>query len=167
MGDLYAEVLVKRGTTGMGKVLKNGLVVLFALSVLLALFLDYHFLVPAIVFAAACVFLVPRLDLEFEYLLVNQELDVDKIFAKSKRKKAAQFHLGEMELFAPLQSGRVARYNGDSRVKVRDYSSGSKGAGVYVMMIRKGNQLWKVLLEPDQQMLEGMLKTYPHKVFVD
>ncbi len=167
MGDLYAEVLVQRGATGMGKIIKKGLVVLFALSVLLALFLDYHFLVPAIVFAAACVFLIPRLDLEFEYLLVNQELDVDKIFSKSKRKKAAQFDLGKMELFAPLQSGRLARYNGDPKVKVKDYSSGSKGPGVYAMMVREEGQLCKVLLEPDKQMLEGMLKTYPHKVFVD
>lgn len=167
MSDLYAEVLVKKAVTGKDKAIKNGLVALFAVSVLLALFLDYHFLVPAVVFGAACIFLVPRLDLEFEYLLVNQELDVDKIFARSKRKKAAQFQLEKMELFVPAQSGRIAHYNNDSRVKVKDYSSGTGGPGVYAMMIRDEDQLCKVLLEPDQQMLDGMLKTFPHKVFVD
>lgn len=167
MSDLYAEVLVKRELTGADKVKKNGLVFLFAASVLLALFYDYRFLLAAIVFAAACFFLLPRLDVEFEYLLVNEELDVDKIYAKSKRKKAAQFHLEKMELFAPLRSDKAARYQGDSRVKVKDYSSGTKTSNVYVMIIREGDGLCRVLLEPDGQMLDGMLKTFPHKVFVD
>ena len=85
MSDLYAEVLVKREATGADRIKKNGLVFLFAASVLLALFYDYRFLLAAIVLAAVCFFLLPRMDMELEYLLVNQELDVDKIYAKSKR----------------------------------------------------------------------------------
>lgn len=167
MGDLYAEVLVKRTLTGADKLKKNGLIALFAVSILLALFYDYRFLLAAIVFAAGCFFLLPRLDVEFEYLLVNQELDVDKIYARSKRKKAARFHLENMEVFAPLQSEKIARYHGGGSIKVKDYSSGTGGPQVYAMMIREEGQLWKVLLDPDQQMLDGMEKTFPHKVFVD
>ena len=167
MSDLYAEVLVKREATGADRIKKNGLVFLFAASVLLALFYDYRFLLAATVLAAVCFFLLPRMDMEFEYLLVNQELDVDKIYAKSKRKKAAQFHLEKMEVFAPLQSDRAARYQGAGSIKVRDYSSGTGGPGVYVMIIREEDGLYRVLLEPDRQMLDGMLKTFPHKVFVD
>lgn len=167
MSDLYAEVLVKRELTGADKLKKNGLIILFAASILLALFYDYRFLLAAIVFAAVCFFLLPRLDVEFEYLLVNQELDVDKIYARSRRKKAAQFHLEKMELFAPLQSDRIARYHSDARIKVKDYSSGTGGPEVYAMIIRDGDDLSRVLLVPDGQMLEGMLKTFPHKVFVD
>ena len=47
MSDLYAEVLVKREATGADRIKKNGLVFLFAASVLLALFYDYRFLFSA------------------------------------------------------------------------------------------------------------------------
>ena len=42
-----------------------------------------------------------------------------------------------------------------------------RSPGVYVMIIREEDGLYRVLLEPDRQMLDGMLKTFPHKVFVD
>ena len=44
-------------------------------------------LVPAIALGIACYFVIPKTDLEYEYLFVNGELDIDMIMSKSKRKK--------------------------------------------------------------------------------
>ena len=109
----------------------------------------------------------PGFDLEYEYLLVNRELDIDKIYSRKKRKQEAQFQLEEMELFAPLNSRRMEHYNSNTHLKIRDYSSGADGAGVYAMIIRDGQEACKVLLEPDEQMLDALSRIFPNKVFMD
>lgn len=39
---------------------------------------------------------------EFEYLYLSNELSIDRILAKSKRKRMAAFNLQRMEVLAPL-----------------------------------------------------------------
>ena len=51
-----------------------------------------------------CYFKLPSFDLEFEYLYVNGELDVDKIMSKTKRKRVARIDMDKVELIAPLKS---------------------------------------------------------------
>ena len=55
---------------------------------------------PGAGMAAACYFLLPRLEVEFEYLYLQRSLSIDSIFSKEKRKKAAEYDLDKMEIFA-------------------------------------------------------------------
>ena len=68
------------------------------------LFLLPIFLIGAVALGIAAYFIIPGTDLEYEYLFVNGELDIDKIMAKSKRKKAKTVDLTEADLIAPLDS---------------------------------------------------------------
>lgn len=167
MGDSYAEVLVKRQMTMLDRLKKGGSIVLLVLAAFAGVFIHVWFLLAAVALGVWTFFMLPAFDMEFEYLLVNRELDIDKIYSKSKRKKAASFQLDEMEIFAPIDSHRMDRYNSDARLRVRDYSSRADGADVYGMVIRDDKELYKILLEPDGQMLEVMRRYYPNKVFVD
>lgn len=167
MNDAYSEVLVKKQATAMDKLKKIGLIALLSLAILISLFFDFRFLLAVVILGVATFFVLPTFDLEYEYLLVNRELDIDKIYSRKKRKQAAQFQLEEMELFAPLNSRRMEHYNSNTHLKIRDYSSGSGGAGVYAMIIRDGQEACKVLLEPDEQMLDALCKFFPNKVFTD
>ena len=45
---------------------------------------------------------IPKLSVEFEYLYVNGELDIDRIYSQSRRKRAASYELSNMEILAPL-----------------------------------------------------------------
>lgn len=49
--------------------------------------LNVLLLVPAIALGIACYFVIPKTDLEYEYLFVNGELDIDMIMSKSKGKE--------------------------------------------------------------------------------
>ncbi len=167
MNDSYAEVLVKKQASAMDRLKKTGLIALLALAVLISLFFDFRFLLAVVILGVATFFLLPAFDLEYEYLLVNRELDIDKIYSRKKRKQEAQFQLEEMELFAPLNSRRMEHYNSNTHLKIRDYSSGADGAGVYAMIIRDGQEACKVLLEPDEQMLDALSRIFPNKVFMD
>lgn len=79
-------------------------------------------LIAAIVLGVcAYLFIFPGTDLEFEYLFVNGELDIDKIMAKSKRKRVKSLNITECDIMAPLNSHRMDYYNSNQKLKVQDF----------------------------------------------
>ena len=89
MSDLYTELLVQRKTPASAKILK----VLMIVATVFAGLLGFTFMPLALVVFVGmiilCYFKLSSFDLEFEYLYVNGELDVDKIMSKTKRKRVA------------------------------------------------------------------------------
>lgn len=86
MNDFYTEQLVKRKTPMSEKFVVVILGILTVLSVVLVLAMPILLFVP-VVLAVLTYFANLRTDLEFEYLYVNGELDIDKIMAKDKKKE--------------------------------------------------------------------------------
>ncbi len=168
MGDLYAECLVKKERSTKDMMIKLGSIAAIVILLWFSIF-AMLFLLPVVIVAACLVyfFVLPRTDIEYEYLYVNGELDVDMVMAKKKRKKANTFDLNQADLVAPLNSRRMEYYNGNSRLKVLDYSSGNPNAKRYAMITSANQQNCKVILEPDETMINMMKKTAPSKVFTD
>ena len=167
MSDLYSELLVKKKQTGKDLAIKYGLIVLTVIMVLGGLVLNALLLVPAIALGVACYFVIPKTDLEYEYLFVNGELDIDKIMAKSKRKRVKSLNLTEADLIAPLNSHRMDYYNGNQKMKVLDYSSGNPDHKRFGIIIRDGGEACKVIVEPDDAMANAIKNSAPSKVFLD
>lgn len=67
--------------------MKYGLIALTVIMVLGGLVLNVLLLVPAIALGIVRYFVIPKTDLEYEYLFVNGELDIDMIMSKSKGKE--------------------------------------------------------------------------------
>ena len=107
MSDLYSELLVKKESTAKDGIMKYGLIVLTALAVLAGIFVNPLILLVAVVLGIACYFVIPKTDVEYEYLFVNGEFDIDMVMAKSKRKRVKSFNLSEADLVAPLNSHRM------------------------------------------------------------
>ena len=80
--------------------------------------------------------MIPRTDLEYEYLFVNGEFDIDMVMAKSKRKKVMSVNLSEADLIAPLNSHKMDYYNGNQKMKTIDFSSGIEDHKRYAMIVR-------------------------------
>ena len=154
MSDLYSELLVKKKQTG--KIMVLGGLVLNALL-----------LVPAIALGVACYFVIPKTDLEYEYLFVNGELDIDMIMSKSKRKRVKSLQLAEADLVAPLKSHRMDYYNGNQKMKTIDFSSGIEDHKRYAMIVRDSGETCKVILELDDELANIMKNSAPSKVFLD
>ena len=68
MGDLYSELLVKKDKTAKDSLLKYGLIVLTVLAVLAGLIITPLALIIAVALGIACYFVIPKTDVEFEYL---------------------------------------------------------------------------------------------------
>ena len=109
MSDSYVECLVKAKQPTWAKILK---VLLIALTVLscLVMFVFIIFLPVALAAGVGAYFLNMYTDLEYEYLYLDKELSVDKIMAKSKRKRVGTYSLDRMEVFAVLMNDTTWKY---------------------------------------------------------
>lgn len=166
MTDLYSELLIKKEQTGKDKAIKILMIAAIAITAAAGLLIPIAWILT-LALGIAAYFILPKLDLEYEYVFVNGELDIDKIMSKAKRKRAQSFDLGKMDIMAPVNSHRLEYQNHNTRAKVLDFSSGNPNHKVFAMFIPDEKELYKVLLEPDAQLLENIQKSCPRKVFFD
>ena len=104
-------------------------------------------------------------NIEYEYLYLDREVSVDKVMAKSRRKKANTFSVDKMEVLAPLNSHRLDSYR-NRNAKTLDYSSGvAAQPGRRYMMVCEGDV--KVIFEPNAEMVKAIQSIAPRKVFTD
>lgn len=169
MSDLYSELLVKKEKTGKDTAVKYGLSVLTALFVFLGLFYHPIILIGAIGLGIACFIMLPKTDVEFEYLFVNGELDITEVYSKSKRNEKGKktFSLHEADLMAPVKSHRMDYYNSNQKMKVMDFSSGNQEHKRFAIITRYKNESVKVIIEPDETLATAMKNSAPNKVFLD
>ena len=165
MGDLYSELLVKKDKTAKDSLLKYGLIVLTVLAVFAGLIITPLALIIAVALGIACYFVIPKTDVEYEYLFINGDFDIDMIMSKTKRKKVKSFKLSESDLAAPLDSHRMDYYNGNQNMKVLDFSSGNPEHKRFGVITRLDGNLCKIILEPDEALAQAMKNSAPSKVF--
>lgn len=167
MSDLYSELLVKRERTIKDSIEKYGLIVLTAIAVIAGLIITPLIWIAAVALGIACYFVIPKTDVEYEYLFINGDFDIDMIMSKTKRKKVKSFKLSESDLAAPLDSHRMDYYNGNQNMKVLDFSSGNPKHKRFGVITRLDGNLCKIILEPDEALAQAMKNSAPSKVFLD
>lgn len=161
MSDFYTEQLVKRKTPPSTILLKALLILVTILSASLVLIIPFGIIVP-IILIFVDKFLFESMDVEYEYLFVNGNLDIDKIMAKSRRKRLFSMEISELELIAPKGAPELRQYQG---LKSTDLSSMTGDAKQYEMiLVQKGGKK-KVVFEPNSVIIEGMKMLAPRKVF--
>lgn len=161
MNDYYTEQLVKQKTKTTSIFAKAGLIVGTILSVALAFLIPIAIIAPVIMIVID-IFMFKRMDLEFEYLYVNGDLDIDKIMAKQKRKKVFETTMDDVEVVAPSGSIELRPFQ---KTKTFDFSSGEVGHKTYELVTVDKGQTIKIIFEPNETILEGMKMLAPRKVF--
>lgn len=165
MSETYVECLVKaKQKTGM-KLLKYLLIALTVVFVLLMLMGFSLALIAAVVTGVGAYFVNLYSDLEYEYLYLDRELVIDKVMAKSKRKRVATYQLDRMEILAPIHSYQLDNYK-NRQVKIKDYSIGEelKPDLRYALFYEGGE---KLILSPSEEMVKAMHNAAPRKVFTN
>lgn len=168
MSDTYVECLVKAKTSGLakfGKVVLITLTVIFVLAVFLLPPLMMFAFIGALITGVGAYFLNLFTDLEYEYLYLDKELVVDKVMAKSKRKRVATYHLDRIEILAPVKSYHLDNYR-NRNAKQKDYGIGEvlQPDRRYAMYYEGGE---KILLSPSEELIKVMKNVAPRKVYSD
>lgn len=164
MSETYVECLVARTGSPLLRFLKILFIMLTVVFVVIGVVFIPGLLV-AIATGVAAYFSYMNADIEYEYLYLDREISVDKVMAKSRRKKAGSYSLEKMEIFAPLNSHRLDSYR-NRQLKTLDYSSGIAAQPERrYMMIWNGDT--KIILEPNAEMVKAIQAITPRKVFTD
>ena len=132
---------------------------IFAVSVIIAVmmffFLNFMSLILIALLFWGAYYLIRSFDVEYEYICTNGDLDIDKITAKSRRKR-----LISVELKNAVDFGQV---NGQSFIK--EYSvinavSGSEDDESYYISYKDSKYgMCYILITPNEEMLE-IIKNY-------
>jgi hypothetical protein len=164
ISDTYVECLVKKKTNTLFLLLRILSVMLTVVFILLGLILWPALIVGALTGVAAY-FIYLNSDLEYEYLYLDKEITIDKVMAKTKRKRVAKYDVQRMEILAPMNSYHLGDYK-NRTVKTYDYSSGeAKQPEARYVMYYEGGQ--KVILEPGAELVKAIKNVAPRKVFTD
>ncbi|MBO5208893.1 MAG: hypothetical protein J6B68_06055 [Lachnospiraceae bacterium] len=164
VSETYVECLVAKKPNFGTRLLKTLLIMLTVCFVLIGMLFAPGFLI-AIVTGIGAYFAYMNADIEYEYLYLDKEITIDKVMAKSKRKKAATYDINHMDILAPVNSHRLDSYK-NRNGKIADYSSGTvEQPDKRYMMVLDGEV--RVIFEPNEEMIKAIQTIAPRKVFND
>ena len=160
--DTFSEQIVTRQSNGSDlakKILISAAAILIA-SFLMYMSIVYGFLVlvvPAVGVLYGGVWLLGIFSVEYEYIITNEELDVDKIIGRRKRKRMITLDLRSAEDFAP--------YTSDTSIQVDATVHATTGLekDAHYLLVQH-NSYGKVMLifNPNQKTREAIMQEIPN-----
>ena len=161
MTEFLTEQLVKREKS-LASIIKNILLIVIVLGSISFWFIHSMMVWVTVVLIVVVVILMKRMNLEFEYVYFNGDLDVDKIINKQSRKRVLSVNIKDMEVIAPTGSNELRPYE---RLKEYDFSSQNANNETYEMVVKYKGDMVRVVFEPNKKILDGMRSMAPRKVF--
>ncbi|HIY62990.1 MAG TPA: hypothetical protein H9730_05860 [Candidatus Mediterraneibacter stercoripullorum] len=166
MNDALYEQLIARRPKPYDLPLRILIIfVIVAVAVFGTPFLGFlSFFIAVILAILAYYFVFPKLNVEFEYILLNHDLQIDAIYNKAKRKKKLNIDIQGAEIIAPKKSPRMNSYKPE---KTMDFSSGNPNAKTYAIMISMNQNNTCIYFDPDEKMIDHMKQWMGMKMFTD
>ena len=157
MGDVFKEQLVRKAVTPKDTAKRFGIVA--AAVVVVFICMSIQFIQPFWIFIAAAAgfgayFFISRLNIEYEYIFTNGELDIDVIYNKSNRKRLFSSAVKQFEIMAHVQDTAHTREMSNVS-ETKDYSSGIVGANTYAFVTSYKGKRLKIIFEPNEMMIKA------------
>lgn len=167
MDDSLAERIVKRKLSAVDWTKNGAIIVVSGLIV----YLFFKIMPPAIapIFGAAVAFFadytVRNSFLEFEYILADGKIVINKIIAKRKRKPYLTIENSSIEVIAPDNEIELKKYGADQVKRKVDVTSEKEAKGRYFILYTEKAKGERVILffEPDILIMRAMKKNYSSK----
>ena len=93
-------------------------------------------------------FIITSRNIEFEYIVTNGELDIDKVIGRRKRKHIITVNSKEIEIITP-----ASEYTGNAHAVI-DASSKNSADTDYVLITLKDGKRTKIIFNPSEKMLK-------------
>ena len=162
MNEAYYEIMVAKKKSPMLKVAQIVTALMcgfFALTMFMGLIWG---IILAAVFGVASYFITLYSNVEYEYLYVDKELQIDCILGRSKRKRRETLDLNELVVLAPVRSHELDRYR-NGNYKKADYSSGEAANEQKKYMLIVNDK--QIIFEPTEELVKTIHMFAPRKVF--
>jgi hypothetical protein len=158
--DIFHEQIVKKPTTGSRLAASAGIIAGFLIaSALCFIFLGFLFPVNLLLIAGLiylCWYIVTGMSIEYEYILTNDDLDIDKIIAKRKRKRLISIKMSSFSDIAVLTNDNA---NAGDKTLVDCAGTEFKAYAVDFKHDKMGE--CRLVFTPSDDMLEAIVKVMP------
>ena len=163
MAEAYRELLILRKENIRDKVLGITMVVLAAVSAIGAFFNLFSLIGIPVFGILSYVLYFRKMTVEYEYVYMDKELRIDRIYNQSKRKRVDTLDLNKMEILAKTDSNLLDSYSNRS-VEVSDYSTNSEDTEELATYEMYYDGKRKLILSLDRQMIDMMKITLSYKM---
>lgn len=172
--DIFIEQIVKKEKSMADRLLKLGIILA---CVIIASFLYVFVMVPLLQFSPiiflgiaavvyfACI-LIGNLNLEYEYSLVNSELDIDKIASKKRRKKLTSVNLRGLDAYGVKNSSEYEKYLKDGGVKKIFACRNKKDEDIYFLVYNEATIKKMLIFSPNEKIVAAIEKLNARKPLI-
>ena len=172
--EVFIEYMVKRKKTPIDYLKVFGILLGgFILMMLVTTFLSAVPFIGSFVLLmiAGIVYLmyhfVTSINLEYEYILTETELDVDKIINTRRRKRLTTVNIRGVECFAKISSPELKRYSDNPKIKkiyaCRDIRDEETNFVVYTSK----DETKLLFFNPNQKITDRIKALNPQKTYLD
>lgn len=165
MGDVFKEQLVKSKPSSKDKLQKVLVIVGAILVSTLAFMFGGALFGPIIVVAVVwgAVYASAFFKKEYEYSLTNNELDIDVIYNKQRRKRLISIDMKQINVMASIKDDKYTHEIARGQ-KVIEASDGDSKQNTYAIVYGHNGQTLKILVTPNEEMLNLLQRQAPNKV---
>ena len=173
--DIFCEFIVKKKNEGVDYLITAGIIaasvvltiVLLVLNVVFGRYLAGIGLVLIFLLWWGAWRLMQGRNIEYEYILTNNELDIDKIIARRGRKRLCTVNFKEIEQCASIYDPNFAYvYRNSEGRSVRNYAGNIDAERVYFVDFSKESERIRVIFQPNERILDGIKKSNPRLVTI-
>lgn len=168
MSEVFKEYLIKQKKSLKDNVAQTGLCIgAFLVSVVLFIF-GGNYIGPVLICGVlfGTYFLVGKFNREYEYILTNNELDIDVIYNRNSRKRVMTINMKKIEVMASIKDENHASEINKEGAKVINASDNTNKENTYAIITdTESNGICKVLITPNDALLTELYKQAPNKVF--
>ena len=152
MNDALYEHLVPRKSRKSDIFIRIGLILALVIILVIGMSLlaQFAIIIVAILSFLVYTFIFTKMNVEYEYTVLNHDMDVDAIYNRTKRKRQLSFDLQKAEIIAPKTSPRLNSYRPE---KVYDFSSREDDNKAYTIIMSMDAKLVSIIIEPDEGLL--------------
>ncbi|HOJ10519.1 MAG TPA: DUF6106 family protein [Clostridiales bacterium] len=165
MDSFIEKIVVKKRTAKdsliITGVVLGGLVLFFVLQLIPFLRPFFIVIVAALVYFIYQ-FVISR-NIEFEYIVTNGDLDIDKIIAQRRRKRIFSANCKDFDMVSRLKGGNNDRRIQDIKNRIEAVSSMDSENVFFATLLYKGEKT-AVFFEPDEKMLNSFKTFIPRKM---
>lgn len=166
--DIFCEYMVKRKKQKVDYFLEAMLIVVaiylsFLAFAMMAFFKSFTLLVIAAIWFGV-VFLIRRKNVEYEYTLTNNILDIDRIFAQRTRKRVTSIDIAKVDFIRPMEENdkvQNQRYTDHYLCECKESKNN------YVLVFAREGKVHRVFFTPNDKMKKNLRQLNPSKVTVE
>ena len=166
--DIFCEWMVKRKKKKLDYVLEGILIVIalylsFIAFAMMSVFKSFTLLVIAAIWYGVY-YLINRKNIEYEYTLTNNILDIDRIFAKKSRKRITSIDIAKVDYIRPVEEKDL-----EKNPEIFDHflCECKESMKNYVMVLARDGKMHRVFFTPNDKMKKGLKQMNPSKVTIE